>query len=50
LEQTTDCLLTWNRQHINNRYTFRCIERASAACGLSSPVIATPDELMNLQP
>jgi len=45
-----DFLLTWNCKHINNRYTFRRIERACAACGLSCPVIATPTELMNLQP
>ena len=44
-----DFLLTWNCKHINNRYTFRRIERACAACGLSCPVIATPTELMNLQ-
>jgi hypothetical protein len=29
-----DFLLTWNCTHINNRYTFRRIERACAACGL----------------
>ena len=45
-----DFLLTWNCKHINNRFTFRRIERACAACALSCPVIATPTELMNLQP
>ena len=45
-----DFLLTWNCKHINNRSTFRRIECACAACGLSCPVIATPTELMNLQP
>ena len=45
-----DFLLTWNCKHINNRYTFRRIERACAACGMACPVIATPTELMNLQP
>jgi hypothetical protein len=45
-----DFLLTWNCRHINNRYTFRRIERACAACGLCCPVIATPTELMNIQP
>jgi len=45
-----DFLLTWNCKHINNRFTFRRIERACAVCGLFCPVIATPNELMNLQP
>ena len=45
-----DFLLTWNCKHINNRYVFRRIERACAACGMACPVIATPTELMNLQP
>ncbi len=45
-----DFLLTWNCKHINKRYTFRRIERACAACGMACPVIATPTELMNLQP
>lgn len=43
-------LLTWNCKHINNRYAVRRIERACAACGFACPVIATPIELMNLQP
>jgi len=45
-----DFLVIWNCKHINNRYTFRRIERACAACGMACPVIATPTELMNLQP
>jgi hypothetical protein len=45
-----DFLLTWNCKHINNRFTFRRIERACAAAGCACPVIATPVELMNLEP
>lgn len=45
-----DFLLTWNCKHINNRFTFRGIEKECVACGLICPVIATPTELMNLGP
>ena len=45
-----DFLLTWNCKHINNRFTFRRIEKECLACGLTCPVIATPTELMNLCP
>ncbi len=45
-----DFLLTWNCKHINNRSTFRQIEKECLACGLVCPVIATPTELMNLCP
>ena len=45
-----DFLLTWNCKHINNRFTIRRIERACAKSGFTCPVIATPTELMNLQP
>ena len=45
-----DFLLTWNCKHINNRFAFRRIERACTAAGCACPVIATPVELMNLEP
>ena len=45
-----DFLLTWNCKHINNRFTVRRIERACAISGFACPVIATPTELMDLQP
>ncbi len=45
-----DFLLTWNCKHINNRFVVRRIERACAAAGFACPVIATPKELMNLEP
>ena len=45
-----DFLLTWNCKHINNRFAVRRIERVCAAAGFACPVIATPVELMNLEP
>ena len=45
-----DFLLTWNCKHINNRYAVRRIERACETAGFACPVIATPTELMNLEP
>lgn len=43
-------LLTWNCKHINNRYAVRRLERACETAGFACPVIATPTELMNLEP
>ena len=45
-----DFLLTWNCRHINNRYTIRRIEKCCADCGFSCPVVATPAELMSIEP
>lgn len=45
-----DYLLTWNCKHINNRFIIRRIEKACSALGFDCPVIATPAELMNLDP
>ena len=45
-----DFLLPWNCKHINNRYAVRRIERACETAGFACPVIATPTELMNLEP
>jgi hypothetical protein len=43
-----DFLLTWNCKHINNRYTIRRIEQCCLKMGFTCPVIATPNELMNI--
>ncbi len=43
-----DFLLTWNCKHINNRYTIRRIEQCCLRMGFTCPVIATPNELMNI--
>ena len=45
-----DFLLTWNCRHINNRYTIRRIEKCCADAGFACPVIATPAELMSIEP
>ena len=45
-----DFLLTWNCHHINNRYTIRRIEKCCADAGFACPVIATPAELMSIEP
>jgi len=45
-----DFLLTWNCRHINNRYTIRRIEKCCAEVGMPCPVIATPAELMSIEP
>ena len=43
-------LLTWNCRHINNRYTIRRIEKCCADAGFACPVVATPAELMSIEP
>ena len=43
-----DFLLTWNCNHINNRYTIRRIEQCCLRMGFTCPVIATPNELINI--
>ena len=45
-----DFLLTWNCRHINNRYTIRRIEKCCADAGFACPVVATPAELMSIEP
>jgi len=45
-----DFLLTWNCKHINNRYTIRRIEKCCSQLGMVCPVIATPAELMSIEP
>jgi hypothetical protein len=45
-----DFLLTWNCRHINNRYTIRRSEKCCADAGFACPVIATPAELMSIEP
>ena len=45
-----DFLLTWNCRHINNRYTIRRIEKCCADAGFACPVVATPTELMSIDP
>jgi hypothetical protein len=45
-----DFLLTWKCRHINNRYTIRRIEKCCADAGFACPVIATPAELMSIEP
>lgn len=45
-----DFLLTWNCRHINNRYTIRRIEKCCSQLGMVCPVIATPTELMSIEP
>lgn len=44
-----DYLLNWNCRHINNPALRRRIEQACAACGLISPVICSPPELMKTE-
>ena len=39
-------LLTWNCAHIANATNIRRIERSMSARGFESPIICTPDELM----
>jgi hypothetical protein len=45
-----DFLLTWNCRHINNRYTIRRVEKCCADAGFACPVVATPAELMSIEP
>jgi hypothetical protein len=35
---------------INNRFAVRRIERVCSAAGYACPVIATPTEMMNIEP
>ena len=41
-----DILLTWNCVHLANANMVRHIQRVNALLGLSSPVLATPLQLM----
>ena len=43
-----DYLLTWNCSHIANAFVRRAIERVNADSGYDTPVICTPEELMEV--
>lgn len=45
-----DFLLTWNCKHINNPHTIRRIEQCCLDLGFRCPVIATPAELLFIEP
>ena len=43
-----DILLTWNLTHIANRIFVRKYEEKNQALNLSSPIVCTPEDLLNL--
>ena len=47
-ENEIDYLLTWNCKHVANPSFRRKIEEVLADQGLASPVICTPQELINV--
>ena len=46
--QGIDFLVSWNCTHIVNANVKRKIEAINAECGISTPIICTPEELMEV--
>jgi len=43
-----DDLLTWNCRHLASARTRRIVQQVNTELGLATPVICTPEELMEL--